>query len=389
MDIEKAIANLKEYTVGLRREFHKHPEIGFKEIRSSKIIANELEKNGYKITTGIAKTGVVATLGSGDPVILLRFDMDALPIQEETSVEYASINAGLMHACGHDGHMAVGLTTARLLKDLNDQWRGTVKFIFQPAEEGLGGCEQMIDQGILTDPKPDIALAIHVWNEKPVGWVGIKNGPVMAGSDIFTLEITGAGGHGALPNLAHDPIIAAAQIINATQSIISRNISPLEAGVISFTQFKSGETFNVIPSKAILKGTIRYFDSNVHELMINRFNTICNEISIAMGCHAKIEIQRLTAALVNDGTVSQIVRDVVKNVNKDLTTDTGFQTMGSEDMAEILEEIPGCYVFIGSANAQKGLTFGHHSPKFDFDEEALMLAVSILTRSVIQLSQNC
>lgn len=387
MEIEKTITNLKDYTVRLRRDFHKHPEIGFNEIRSSRIIANELENYGYKVSAGIAKTGVVATLGSGNPVILLRFDMDALPIQEETGVEYASINAGLMHACGHDGHMAIGLTTARLLSELKDQWKGTLKFVFQPAEEGLGGCEQMIAQGILADPKPDIALAIHVWNEKPVGWVGIKDGPVMAGSDIFTVEITGAGGHGALPNLAHDPILAAAQVVNAVQSIISRNISPLEAGVISFTQVQSGETFNVIPSKAMLKGTIRYFDKNVHELMIKRFTTICDEISSAMGCHAKVDIQRLSTVLVNDETVSQKVRKVVENLTKKLTIDAAFQTMGSEDMAEIMEKIPGCYIFVGSANAQKGLTFNHHSPKFDFDEEAMMLAVSILARSVIYLSQ--
>jgi amidohydrolase len=386
MQIEKKANELKEYTVNLRRDFHKHPEIGFKEIRSSQIIADELKKYGYEVQTGIAKTGVVATLGNGSPVILLRFDMDALPVQEETGVEYASENKGLMHACGHDGHMAIGVTTAKLLHDLKDQWRGTVKFVFQPAEEGLGGCEQMIAAGILENPKPEIALGVHIWNEKPLGWIGIKDGPAMAGADIFTVKIIGAGGHGAIPQQSHDPIVAAANVVTAVQSIISRNISPLQSGVISFTQIQSGETFNVIPPTAILKGTIRYFDAEVHDLIIKRLKEIVQGVSSALGCHTKIDIKKLAPALVNNPLLSKKVVDVVKYLDQKLSIDTAFQTMGSEDMAYILEKIPGCYIFVGSSNQEKGLIFGHHSPKFNFDETALTIAISILTKSVIQLS---
>lgn len=388
MDYAKIAVKYRDYSVNFRHDFHKHPEIGFKEFRSSKIIAEELTRLGYSVQSGVAGTGVIATMGIGQPVTLLRFDMDALPVTEETGIDFCSENPGLMHACGHDGHMAIGLTVARILRESQEDWKGTVKFVFQPAEEGLGGCEEMIKAGILSNPVPDYALGVHVWNEKPLGWVGVKSGPVMAGADIFSIKVIGAGGHGAIPQQVKDPIIAAANIITAAQTIVSRNISPLQSGVISFTQVQSGETFNVIPPNAVLKGTIRYFDADVREIIHAKLQQIAREICLGLGCEAEVEIKKLTPALVNEAGLSQKIVGIIEENLPALQVDRGYQTMGSEDMAYIQEKIPGCYLFIGSANAQKGLTFGHHSPKFNFDEDALVNAVAILTSTICNINHR-
>ena len=233
----------------LRRDLHRHPELGFEEYRTAGIVSAELNRLGLEVTTGVGKTGVVGMLEGGGPgpTVLVRFDMDALPVSEETGAEYASQNPGKMHACGHDGHVAVGLTAARLLSAHRSELAGNVKFLFQPAEEGRGGAQAVLEAGVLSNPRPDLTLALHIWNEKPLGWVGVVPGPLMAGSEIFHVRITGKGGHGAMPDQTIDPMVAAAQVISALQTIVSRNISPLEAAVVSVTRIWGGETFNVIP----------------------------------------------------------------------------------------------------------------------------------------------
>jgi amidohydrolase len=258
---------LFEYTRQLRRDFHAHPELGFQEVRTAGVVASELKDLGLEVTPRIAETGVVALLegNKAGPVVLLRFDMDALPITEETGAEYASQTPGIMHACGHDGHTAIGLTVARLLRNHRRELAGTVKLVFQPAEEGLGGAERMVAEGVLENPRPDLALSLHIWNDSPLGWLGIVKGPVMAASEVFTVTITGKGGHGALPHLAVDPVLAAAHTITAVQSIVSRNVPPLKSGVVSFTALSGGEAFNVIPNTVQLKGTIRTFEQGVRE----------------------------------------------------------------------------------------------------------------------------
>ncbi|MCK5430678.1 MAG: amidohydrolase, partial [Anaerolineales bacterium] len=268
--------NLFDYTRTLRRDFHQHPELGFKEFRTAGIVARELNDLGLEVTTGIAETGVVALLEGlrPGPVVLLRFDMDALPIVEETGAEYASLTPGVMHACGHDGHTAVGLTVARLLTAYSQEFAGTVKFVFQPAEEGLGGAEIMVAEGVLDNPKPDITLALHLWNEEQVGWLGIAPGPLMAAGEIFRVRVTGKGGHGALPNQTIDPVITTAQIISALQSIPSRNVSPLQSATISVGSIHGGEVFNVIPSEVEFHGTIRTFESSVRQVVLERFQQV-------------------------------------------------------------------------------------------------------------------
>ena len=369
------------YTQSVRRDLHQHPELGFKEVRTAGIVAKTLRELGLDVSTGIGETGVVGLLEGSrpGPVLLLRFDMDALPIVEETGAEYASQNPGVMHACGHDGHTAVGLSVVRLLCAHRQELAGTVKLVFQPAEEGMGGAERMIDDGVLEHPKPDVTLALHFWNEKPVGWIGVADGPSMAAAEIFRLRILGKGGHGALPHLAIDPVLAAVQVITSLQSIVSRNVSPLETAVISVTMLRAGEAFNVIPPEAELQGTIRTFDPAVRKLVLERFEQVARGVAEAMGCRAEIHCESLTPAVTNDPAVAARVQAVIKRVLPGDHLVTDFRTMGSEDMAFMMQLVPGCYFFVGSANPEKGLTAPHHHPRFDIDEAALPRAVASMT----------
>jgi amidohydrolase len=377
---------LFEYTRELRRDFHRHPELGFKEVRTANIVAKELTNVGMEVKTGVGKTGVVALLKGkvASPVILLRFDMDALPIQEETGAEYASLNDGIMHACGHDGHIAIGLTVARILNAYRTEFEGTVKLVFQPAEEGLGGAESMIADGILQNPPPEVALGLHVWNEKPVGWVGIVPGPVMAAADTFYVRIIGKGGHGAVPNLTNDPILAASQVVNALQGIVSRNVSPLKTAVVTVASMHGGEAFNVIPAEVELKGTIRTFEPEMRELVIKRFHQIVENVAHASECEAIIDIKSITPAVFNDPEITARVQHVAGELLPHDQLDFQTTTMGSEDMAYILKEVPGCYIFIGSANKGNNLVAPHHSSKFDFDESILPKAAGLMTASAME-----
>ncbi len=387
--IDEAL-KLKEYTVQQRRDFHRHPELGFKETRTAGIVAKTLTELGLEVMTGVATTGVVGLLqGRADsPVLLLRFDMDALPIQEENTVDYISEEPGKMHACGHDSHLAVGLTVAKLLAARKNSIPGTIKFVFQPAEEGDGGAERMDAEGVLENPKPDYALAMHVWNEKPVGWFGLADGPVMAGSEIFKVTITGKGGHGAAPHHTADPIAASAQIITALQTVVSRNVNPLKSAVLSVCVVDAGTAFNIIPQRAVLSGTIRTFDPAVREKVNARFADIVNGIAAAMGCSAEIEITEVTFPVVNDPVVAHTVADVVSKILPDATVDTQYQTMGSEDFSFMMQDIPGCFMFVGSANAEKGLNFGHHHPRFNIDEACLPPAAAIIAQSAISILEK-
>ena len=379
--------SLFEYTQSLRRDFHMHPELGFKEVRTAGIVARELTSLGLEVHTGIAETGVVALLEGArpGPVILARFDMDALPILEETGAAYASQNPGVMHACGHDGHTAIGLTVARMLHAHRQELAGTVKFIFQPAEEGLGGAEGMIAAGVLENPKPDLALALHLWNEKPLGWLGIACGPAMAGAELFKIKVRGKGGHGAVPHLAADPVLAAAQIVAALQSIVARNVPPLQAAVVSVCTIHGGEAFNVIPQAVELAGTIRTFEPQVREKVLERFEVIVYGLAETMGCRAEVELQRLTPAVINQPESAARIAAVARQVFPEATIDSGdYVTMGSEDFAFIMEKAPGCFFFIGSANKEKGLDAGHHHPRFDFDEGALPRGAALMASAVAE-----
>jgi amidohydrolase len=387
MNYYQAARDNFQYTVSLRRDFHQHPELGFRETRTAGIVANELIKLGLDVATGIGETGVVGLLKGekSGPVLLLRFDMDALPIQEETGAEYASVYPRVMHACGHDGHVAIGLSVAKIFAERRDLFSGQIKFVFQPGEEGLGGAERMIAAGVLENPQPDMALAVHLWNEKPVGWYGISAGYIMAAGEIFNLRVRGIGGHGALPHLAVDPVLAAADLVVALQSISSRNISPLDSAVVSVTSMHGGDSFNVIPDKVALSGTIRTFSPEVRQRVLKRFQQVCNGLGEAYECQVDSEIKMLTPAVFNDATITKQVYTTANTSLPNRTIDQQYRVMVSDDMAFILGEIPGTYCFVGSANPAKGLNAGHHHPSFDFEEEALVNAVALVSSAASSL----
>jgi len=392
-DFLKTATELFPYTQTLRRDFHMHPELGFFEIVTGGIVAKELEALGLEVTKGVGKTGVVGLLEGAKPgpTLLLRFDMDALPIVEDTGAEYASQNQGVMHACGHDGHTAIGLTVAKILNAHKNEIAGTIKFCFQPSEEGsngeeVGGAEMMMKDGVLEGPKVDMTLSLHLWNEKPLGWVHVAKGPVMAGAEIFKIKIIGKGGHGAVPNATIDPVTCAAQIITASQTIVSRNVSPLETAVVSFTIINGGTAFNVIPQEVTLEGTIRTFDPQVRLKVVKRFEEIVNGVASAMGCKVEMNVKQLTPALINADDVTSKVQETAMRVLPQSTHDnTPYLTMGAEDMAYMQTKVDGCYFFIGSNNKERHLDYGHHHPKFDFDEQALISGAALMAAAAADI----
>ncbi len=380
--------SLFNYTRSLRRDFHKFPELGFEEFRTAEIVVKELMSSGINdIKTNVAKTGVVGLLKGvkPGPVVLLRFDMDALPIVEENDTDYISQNPGVMHACGHDGHIAIGLTVAKLLANHINEIFGTVKLVFQPAEESQGGAKLMVEEGVLENPRPDYALGIHIWNEKEINWFGITSGPIMAASEEFKLKVIGKGGHGAFPHQTNDPIYAATQIISILQSIVSRNVNPLDSAVVSIGSIQGGSAFNIIPSDIEIYGTIRTFNSGVREMVLKRICEIIESVSSSLGCVAEIQFYSVADAVVNDPKLTQWIQDISRRLFPDAKIDKDFVTMGSEDFSYIKEEVPGCYVFVGSANPEKGLDSKHHNPKFDFDEAALINATALLSEAVSEI----
>ncbi len=393
-DFLEQAKSLFPYTQTLRRDFHMHPELGFREIRTGGIVAKELEALGLEVTKGVGKTGVVGLLEGGKPgpTLLLRFDMDALPINEDTGADYASQNQGVMHACGHDGHTAIGLTVAKILQTQKDNLAGTIKFCFQPSEEGsngeeVGGAEMMMRDGVLEfGPKVDMTLSLHLWNEQPLGWVHVAKGPVMAGAEQFKIKIIGKGGHGAVPNATVDPVVCASQIVSAAQTIVSRNVSPLETAVVSFTVINGGTAFNVIPQEVTMEGTIRTFDPKVRNKVVKRFEEIINGVGVAMGCQIEMKVKQLTPALINADHVTARVQETARRVLPESNHDnTPYLTMGAEDMAYMQTKVDGCYFFIGSNNKDKHLDYGHHHPKFDFDEQALISGSALMAAAAMDI----
>jgi amidohydrolase len=272
-----------------------------------------------------------------------------------------------------------------------DQLAGTIKFCFQPAEEGpngeeSGGAEMMMRDGLLESPKVDMALALHLWNEQPIGWIGIGGGPMMAGADLFTVKIIGKGGHGAAPNTAIDPIVAAAHVVTALQTIVSRNVPPLDTAVVTVTTFHSGTAFNVIPQEATLEGTIRTFNPAIRQKVHERFEQIIRGTAGALGCQAEVMIKRVTPALINDMSIAERVQETSRHVLPDDNLHTGnYLTMGAEDAAYLLEKVNGCFFFVGSANKERHLDYGHHHPKFDFDEQALIRGAALMAAAAVDV----
>jgi len=354
------------------------------------VIAERLRTLGYQVQTGIAKTGVVGLLEGKHPgpVVMARFDMDALPITEENKTDYVSQNPGVMHACGHDGHMAMGLGVATLMAQHRDEMQGTLKIVFQPGEEGMNGAEVMVKEGVLETPRPDVFLATHVWNDKLAGTVDVTPGAVMAAAEKWDCAVQGKGGHGAAPEQTTDPIVATAQIVTALQTIVSRNVDPMETAVVSVGSVHGGDAFNVIPPRVELNGTIRTFNPQIREIVLRRMGKIIEGVANACGTQAELKITPLTPAVINDAAITKVVYAAAKAVVGAENVTTDERTMGSEDAAFFMQKIPGCYFFLGSANPERGLDAPHHNPHFDFDEAVLPIGVTILMRALAHYLLN-
>ena len=358
----------REELVRLRRDFHRHPELGFQEVRTSGIVAARLKELGYEVRKRLGGTGVTGQKGRGGRTLFVRADMDALPIREENDVEYKSGNDGVMHACGHDSHTAIGLITAARFAKAT--FPGTLRFGFQPAEEVGQGAERMMADGALQGV--DAALGLHVWNSMPVGKVGVTEGAAMAAVDDFDIVVHGRGGHAAEPQETEDPIVGAARIIHDLQTIVSRRVDPFQTAVLSVTWIEGGSAYNVIPEKATLRGTIRTFDEDVRKSIHQRVHEI-------VGTKGTVSIQKMTRVLMNDPRMCKIVREAAVSVVGAENLITDERTMGGEDFGAMLAAVPGCFFFVGSQSPKGG--FPHHHPRFDVDERALPIGLEIMTRA--------
>ena len=368
--------------VATRRDIHQHPELGFEETRTAALVAERLRKLDYHVTPGVGKTGVVGLKKKDGRCVLLRADMDALPVEEANAVPYRSKAPGKMHACGHDGHVAIGLEVARRLAPL--ELGGSVKFAFQPAEEASNGAQAMIGDGVLEAPRVNAAFGIHLWNDLPVGTVGVMAGPVMASVDQFEIAILGRGGHAAAPHQTIDPVLVAAHVITALQSLVSRRRDPLSEAVVSVTEVHAGRAFNVIPDRADLRGTVRTFGGHFFEDAPRLVEDTAQGVASAFGAHVNVNYRRLSAPLINNEELSRLMRDVAADLIGADNVRQGVRTMGGEDMAFFLEKVPGCFAFVGSAPRTGGRASPHHSPTFDIDEESLVIAAELLTQTAIR-----
>ena len=384
IDFKSPANAIADELVALRRDFHKHPEIGFEEIRTAGIVVERLQELGLEVRSGVGKTGVIGLLeGAKDgPTVLYRADMDALPIQEKNAVGYRSVIRGKMHACGHDAHVAVALGLAKLFSQHRDQMAGRIKFVFQPAEEIVAGAKAMIAEGALENPRPDVCLGMHVWNNLPFGTVAVTDGPSMAGSSTFDLLITGKGGHAASPHFAADPVVCAAQLITALQTIPSRNIDPLESAVLSVTEMKGSDAYNIIPEQVELAGTVRAFKIPVRDLIEDRMKKFSASLCSALGCKAKFVIKHNTTPVANHPDVAPRVRAAFSRMMDPAKIVTNERTMGSEDVGLFMSDIPGVFAFIGSANAEQGLNYSHHHQRFDIDERVLPFSVALMATAI-------
>jgi amidohydrolase len=370
------VVALRERIVSLRRTLHQNPELSWAEHRTAQQVCDFLE--GAASVRSVAGTGLLATIGAErGPAVLLRVDMDALPIQEQSAASYASRVPGVMHACGHDGHVAMGVAAAHVLAGRRPA--GRTLMLFQPAEEAEGGAQAVVADGVLEDVRA--VLGVHLWNELPVGTLGVKAGPLMAAVDRLRIEVHGRGGHGGKPHRSADPVVAAAHVVTALQTVVARETSPLHSAVVTIASIHGGEAFNVIPDEVTLTGTLRTFDADVRASLPERLARIATGVAGALGCRAEVEVRRGNPAVVNDPAMAALARRAAVSVVGEEKVREPEPTMGGEDMAVYFEKAPGCFVFVGSSNAARGLDQPHHSPRFDFDEDALLIGTEFLVQA--------
>jgi len=384
MNIRSEIKDIEKNIIGWRRDFHQYPELGFDEHRTSKIIGEALKEMGLAPQMNVGKTGVTADLTFGEgPTIALRADMDALPMQETSGLDFSSKHDGVMHACGHDGHMAMLLGAAKVLTQNGDSFNGTVRFIFQPAEEGAGGARYMIEDGCLDGV--DEIYGIHVWNYQPVGEVGITDGPVLAAADMFEINIKGIGGHGAAPQGTVDAVVVSSHLVQALQTIVSRNTNPLESTVVTIGTINGGHNFNIIADEVTLSGTARAYTEENRNLIKTRMAEIIDGVAKTFGAEISFDYEDGYPPTINH---TDPVNKVLKAAERVVGEKAGmpYLSMGGEDFSYYLQKIPGCFFFVGSApNDQKLFETPHHCSHFTMDERALLVGPSIYLNLVDDL----
>ncbi len=382
INIKPEIEAIKEKIISTRRDIHQYPELAFDEHRTAKLVADRLESLGIDVQTGVGKTGVVGTLTgkSGGKTIALRADMDALPIQETGDLPYKSKHDGVMHACGHDGHTAILLGAAEALSQKSVPFNGRVKFIFQPAEEGAGGARYMIEDGALTGV--DEIYGLHLWNYQKYGTVGTKPGPIMAAADLFEITIHGKGGHGAAPQGTKDAVVIASHLVQTLQTIVSRNTNPIESTVVTIGQINGGYNFNIIADTVTMKGTARAYTEDNRQLIKSRMSEIINGTEQIFDCSIDFKYEDGYPPTVNHPEQSEKLLKAAKQIVGDGAADP-YLSMGGEDFSNFLQEVPGCFFFVGSApQDRKPLSVPHHCSHFDFEERALLVGSSVFVEVV-------
>jgi amidohydrolase len=371
--LEDDSAALRGDIVALRRAVHQEPELAWQETRTAARVAAFLDGHGLTVRTGVGGTGVLAEVARPGRGVLLRVDMDALPLTEQTGAPYASRVPNAMHACGHDGHVAMGAGAARLLAAR--ALPGRTRVLFQPAEEGEGGAQAVADAAL---DGIDLVFGVHLWNELPVGTLGVKAGPLMAAVDRLQIVVRGRGGHGGKPHRSADPVVAAAHVVTALQTIVSREVSPVQSAVVTVGSIHGGQAFNVIPDEVVLTGTLRTFDAALRRSLPERITRLARGVAEGLQCTAAVEVRTGNPPVVNDPAAAEIARRAAVLVVGEQNVVAPEPTMGGEDMAVYFERAPGCFVFVGSSNAARGLDQPHHSPRFDFDEDALLVGTRFL-----------
>lgn len=382
-------AALQPQLVAWRRDFHQHPELGFHEVRTAGIVADHLRSLGLEVTTGVGKTGVVAIVEGDDapadaPTVMLRFDMDALPILEENAAPYASQRPGVMHACGHDGHTAIGMGVATLLAGQRQHLPGRVKLVFQPAEEGLGGARAMLADGVLNAPTPAASFGLHLWSRLPLNQIVVQPGPLWAGADKVDLVVYGQGGHGAMPHETVDAIYIASQIVVAWQGIISRSVDPAAPAVITVGSFHAGTASNVIAGTAELACSIRSLTLEMRDFLVRRMREVADGICAAHGARCELSLTYGVPPTINDPAGAALMQDIATQLVGAPQVTQITPMMVGEDMSEFLNRAPGCYVLVGAWDPDKPINSPHHNPTFDFDERMLETGAALLAATAAE-----
>ncbi|MDP4163613.1 MAG: M20 family metallopeptidase [Bacillota bacterium] len=385
LDFNQLAKNVNDDVVAWRRHMHQHPELSFHEEKTSQFIFDTLTSFGNLELSRPTKTSVMARLIGSKPgkVLAIRADMDALPIQEENSSEYASQNPGVMHACGHDGHTAMLLGTAKVLSSLKEHIKGEIRFVFQHAEELFpGGAEEMVQAGVMDGV--DLIIGTHLWAPIEKGKVGVVYGPMMAAPDTFWITVKGRGGHAALPHQTVDSIAIAAQVVTNLQHIVSRNTDPLDNLVLSVTQFVAGTTHNVIPGSVELCGTVRSFDASLRESIPAKMERVVKGITEAHEATYEFKYEFGYRPVINDAEVTKVIEETVMEVFGEEALDLMKPNMGGEDFSAYLQKVPGAFFYVGAGNEKTGITYPHHHARFDIDEDSLEIGVKMFLHAAFK-----